>query len=223
AAFNKVLSQRIFEEAGVLVPRTVVVRSHSFDVGRTVELLGGYPLVVKPACEGSSIGVVLAGDEPALKEGVAQALTFGGDVLIQEHVQGREMTVGILGQAPLPVVEVVAEKSFFDFEAKYQARTTRYDVPARLSEPLAAIVQAEALKAYRALGCDGFGRADVILTQDHRPFVLEVNTIPGFTQTSLLPKAARAAGLDFSKLCLTLVDMSYGKKKTAVETADHKS
>ncbi|NLE65089.1 MAG: UDP-N-acetylmuramate--L-alanine ligase, partial [Elusimicrobia bacterium] len=85
AAFNKVLSQRIFEEAGVLVPRTVVVRSHSFDVGRTVELLGGYPLVVKPACEGSSIGVVLAGDEPALKEGVAQALTFGGDVLIQEH------------------------------------------------------------------------------------------------------------------------------------------
>jgi D-alanine-D-alanine ligase len=124
------------------------------------------------------------------------------------------LTVGILGAQVLPVVEIrAAENAFFDFQAKYKSKTTEYIVPAVLDLEVSVRVQAEALKAYKALGCEGFGRVDVLLDEKNEPYVLEINTIPGFTATSLLPKAARAAGMDFTQLCLTLVDMAYGKKK----------
>ena len=178
-----------------------------------VHELGGFPVVVKPACEGSSIGVALATDEASFREAFRTALGFGRDVIVQEYIRGRELTVGILGHCPLPIVEVCAQADFFDFQAKYQSTMTNYVVPAGLPVPVAQAVQAEALKAYKALGCEGFGRVDVLIDQYNTPFILEINTIPGFTATSLLPKAAKAAGLDFQQLCLTLIEMAYGKKK----------
>ena len=217
AAFNKCVAQKLFELAHVMTPVTVVAGGgQGFDPHDVVLNLGGFPVVVKPACEGSSIGVTLASDHASFKAAMDKAYGYGRDILIQQYIRGRELTVGILGEKALPVVEVCAgaENPIFDFQAKYQSDTTRYIVPAQLAPELAGRVQAEALKAYRALGCEGYGRVDVLLKEDGELYVLEVNTIPGFTSKSLFPKAAREAGIDFTQLCLTLVDMAYGKKKT---------
>ena len=215
AGFNKCVAQRLFEAKGVPTPRTYVVGSpDQFDPDEAEKLLGAYPLVVKPACEGSSIGVAVAGDRDGLVKAAAIAFGYGREILIQECIRGRELTVGILDQTPLPIVEVVAQNPFFDFQAKYQDQRTQYKVPADLPADIAVRVQSEALNAYRALGCEGFGRVDVMLDGVDCAYVLEVNTIPGFTATSLLPKAARAAGVDFQRLCIMLIEMAYGKKKT---------
>ncbi|MBF0122895.1 MAG: UDP-N-acetylmuramate--L-alanine ligase [Candidatus Omnitrophica bacterium] len=221
-AFNKCLSQERFEIKGIRTPKTVVVKANvPFDLSSLTGGLGGYPLVVKPACEGSSIGVNLAKDEGELLSGIQKAWEYGPDVLVQECIRGRELTVGILGVTPLPIVEICGQHPFFDFQAKYKDQTTQYFVPAKLSADVARSVQLEAVKAYEALGCEGFGRVDVLLDEKNVPFVLEINTIPGFTAKSLLPKAARAAGLDFQQLCLTLVEMAYGKKKTDSSIRQH--
>ncbi len=216
AAFNKCVTQKILDEYKVSTPATVMVNAQTpFDIDQVVSRLGGFPVVVKPACEGSSIGVNLARDRGELAAAFSKAAAYGDDIVIQQFVKGRELTVGILGVNPLPIVEIKSadDHAFFDFQAKYQSQMTQYIVPAQLSDATASAVQQEALKAYHALGCEGFGRVDVLLDKDERPYVLEINTIPGFTATSLLPKAARAAGIDFTQLCLTLVDMAYGKKK----------
>jgi UDP-N-acetylmuramate--alanine ligase len=215
-AFNKCATQRVFEEQKVLTPATVMVNAHAaFDVDQVASRLGGFPVVVKPACEGSSYGVNLAKDRAELVQAVEKAAVYGDDIVIQQFIKGRELTVGILGVKPLPIVEIkpADDHNFFDFQAKYVNQTTQYIVPAQIAEDVASVVQREALKAYHAVGCEGFGRVDVLLGEDDKPYVLEINTIPGFTATSLLPKAARAAGIDFTQLCLTLVDMAYGKKK----------
>ena len=215
ASFNKCVSQKLFEAHKVRTPLTVMVSGlEGFDAQQAVALLGGFPVVVKPACEGSSIGVSLAGDQDSLAAALSKAYEYGKDIVIQQYVKGRELTVGIIGEQVLPVVEIRAtETAFFDFQAKYKSQATEYIVPAPLELSTSARVQAEALKAYKALGCEGFGRVDVLCGENDEPYVLEINTIPGFTATSLLPKAARAAGIDFTQLCLTLVDMAYGKKK----------
>ncbi len=217
AAFNKCVAQKLFEAAHVLTPVTVIPGgAQELDLHDVVLNLGGFPVVVKPACEGSSIGVSLAADHASFKAAMDKAYGYGRDILIQQYIRGRELTVGVLGDKTLPVVEVCAgaENPVFDFQAKYQSDTTRYIVPAQLPPETAGRVQAEALKAYHALGCEGYGRVDVLLKDDGELFVLEVNTIPGFTSKSLFPKAARESGIDFSQLCLTLLDMAYGKKKT---------
>jgi UDP-N-acetylmuramate--alanine ligase len=215
AAFNKCTAQKLFEAHQVLTPRTVMISGlEGFDAPQAAAHLGGFPLVVKPACEGSSIGISLATDQSSLTAALSKAYEYGQDVVIQQCIKGRELTVGILGFQVLPVVEIRAVgTAFFDFQAKYKNKTTEYLVPAPISAEVTGRVQAEALKAYKALGCEGFGRVDVLLGEQGEPYVLEVNTIPGFTATSLLPKAARSAGIDFTQLCLTLVDMAYGKKK----------
>jgi D-alanine--D-alanine ligase len=215
AAFNKCAAQKYFETHKVLTPQTITVNGlEGFDVQQAVSRLGGFPVVVKPACEGSSIGISVARDNASLLTALSEAHTYGSDIVIQQYIKGRELTVGILGTRVLPVVEIVTPgDGFFDFKAKYKSSDTRYHVPADLSLEAAARVQAEALKAYRALGCEGFGRVDVLWGDDGHPYVLEINTIPGFTATSLLPKAAAEAGIDFTLLCLTLIDMAYGKEK----------
>ncbi|NTV28470.1 MAG: UDP-N-acetylmuramate--L-alanine ligase [Candidatus Omnitrophica bacterium] len=214
AAFNKGVAQRLFEARGVPTPATYVVNGpDQLDLPAIEKALGGYPLVVKPACEGSSIGIELAHDREGLASAAAKAFQLGPDLVVQEFIRGRELTVGVLGQTPLPIVEIRAQNSFFDFQSKYQDQRTQYIVPAEIPADIADSVRAAALNAYRALGCEGFGRVDVLLDETDRALVLEVNTIPGFTSSSLLPKAAKAAGMDFRQLCLKLVEMAYGKKK----------
>lgn len=205
-AMDKIVSRRLFVREGLHVPRYVVVKK-----GRRCPFAVGWlkaPLVVKPSAQGSSIGISFVADRGDLPRAIAEAHRYGEDVLVEEFVRGRELTVSILNGLPLPVVEIRPKKDFFDYEAKYHKGLTDYIVPASLEERLAGRIQADALKAYRALGCRHLSRVDVILKDERTPYVLEVNTIPGMTETSLLPKAAAAAGMNFVQLCRSLVEMA---------------
>ena len=175
--------------------------------------LQSLPVVVKPATEGSSIGVQLVIRQEEIGPAVEAARKYSDQVLIESYIQGREMTVGILDQRALPVIEIRPRNGFFDFSAKYQAGMTEYIVPAEIPEVTADVLQKTALQAFRLLGCSDMARVDFILTEDLTPYVLEVNTIPGFTATSLLPKAAKQIGLSFSELCFQLIELAYEKKK----------
>lgn len=212
-AFNKILSQRAFKQAGLPVPAHVIIED-----GRLLEFKNAWgqikstPLFVKAACEGSSIGVYLVRHpsewEPALKK----ALEFGPYVIVEQFIRGREVTAGVFGLEPLPLVEIVSKSSFFDFTAKYQKGLTQYVVPADLSESLTKKIQSIALRAHEVLGCEGFSRVDIRLDADNYPYILEINTIPGFTETSLFPKAAGVAGYSFLAVCEKLLDIAYDKK-----------
>jgi len=173
----------------------------------------GLPLVVKPANHGSSIGLSLLESEEQLPAAMELAFKFDEHIIIQEYVFGRELTVGILDESALPVIEIIPNNKFFDFAAKYQDSLTQYIIPAVLNPAVALKIQQAALRAHQLLGCYGCSRVDIILTQDGCPYILEVNTIPGMTSTSLLPKAAKIAGIDFSQLCLKLLELAYEKTK----------
>jgi D-alanine-D-alanine ligase len=205
-AMDKIVSRRRFAGAGLHVPRSVVVRR-----GRRCPLKIKWlkaPFVVKPSAQGSSIGISFVADRKDLAAAMAEAHRYGEDVLVEEFIRGRELTVSILNDRPLPAVEIRPKKGFFDFEAKYHKGLTDYIVPALLDQRLAARIQVDSLKAYRALGCRHLSRVDVILKDEKTPYILEVNTIPGMTETSLLPKAAAAAGMNFVQLCRSLVEMA---------------
>ncbi len=200
-AMNKVESRRLFEAAGLPVPRARVCgpgpppRKSPFP----------YPVVVKPAREGSSIGLSLVGGPGEFQEAVDRAREHDSEILIEEYIPGRELTAGVLDDRPLPLVEIRPSSPFFDFEAKYVPGRSAFQVPARLPDRSSRRIQQLGLAAHRVLGCFSFSRADIILGPGGRPYLLEVNTIPGFTATSLLPQAAAAAGVDFAALCRRLL------------------
>lgn len=168
-----------------------------------------YPLVVKPTNQGSSLGVSIVEAPGELERAITDAGRYDSRILIEEFVAGHELTVGVLGEEPLPVVEIRPRQPFFDYTAKYTAGVTDYLVPAILPPATAARVQAAGLAAHRALGCRHLSRTDLILTHREEPVVLEVNTIPGFTPTSLLPKAAACGGCSYEELCERIVMMAW--------------
>ncbi len=203
---DKVASRHRFEAAGLAVPRWHVLdRLNSLP---TLPAGWSYPLVVKPATQGSSLGVSIISRQQDLAAAVAEAARFSTSIILEEFIRGREVTVGILGDEPLPVVEIRPHQPFFDFTAKYTPGSTEYLVPAPLPESVARAAQAMGLAAHRALGCRHLSRADILLRHDTVPVLLEVNTIPGFTPTSLLPKAAACIGLPYDALCERLVLMA---------------
>ena len=132
---------------------------------------------------------------------------------MEQFIEGRELTVGILADEALPVIEICPKEGFFDFTAKYQKGLTEYIVPAVFEDETAKRVQQAALKTYQAVGCRDFARVDVMLNKNNSPYVLEINTIPGFTSTSLLPKAAKCRGYEFADLCIKLIKLAYEKEK----------
>ncbi|MBF0479585.1 MAG: D-alanine--D-alanine ligase [Candidatus Omnitrophica bacterium] len=212
-SLNKVLSHMIFTQNGIKSPDYISLhQGDDFSADEIIKKLGGlFPLVVKPACEGSSIGVYFAVSKEALIGAIESSWSFGDQVLIERFIRGRELTVGILGDSCLPVIEIRPKRDFFDYTAKYQKGLTDYLIPAPIPEDVAVKVQQLALSAHKALGCADVSRVDVMLDQNNNAYVLEINTIPGFTETSLLPKAARQSGMDFQSLCLRLTEMAYGK------------
>ncbi len=173
----------------------------------------GFPLVIKPANHGSSIGLTLLENELQLPAAIELAFKFDEHIIIQQYISGRELTVGILDETALPVIEIIPHNKFFDFAAKYQDSLTQYIIPAVLDQRIALEIQQVALKAHKLLGCSGCSRVDIILTPGGAVYILEVNTIPGMTSTSLLPKAAKIVGIDFSRLCLKLLELAYAKTK----------
>ena len=203
---DKVASRQRFEAAGLCVPRWGVMETGR----RSVRLPAGiaYPIVVKPISEGSSLGVSMVGRSEQLALALAEAGRYGARVLIEEFIRGRELTVGILGEEALPVIEIRPTHPFFDFTAKYTPGSTDYLVPAPIDAQAASAAQAAARTAHAALGCRHLSRTDLILSQDGRMVVLEINTIPGFTPMSLLPKAAACFDLSYDALCERLALMA---------------
>ena len=200
-AFDKIASKRKFDEAGVPNAKWEILTSGSQS---TIPL----PLVAKPPREGSSVGVHIIHRQEELAPALEDCFSRDSEVLIEEFVSGRELTVGIVGGQALPVVEIVPKVDFYSFENKYTKGNSDYFCPARLDDATTRSVQAAALAAHQALGLKIYSRVDVLLDADNNPFVLEVNTIPGMTETSLLPKAAAVVGLDFASLCEEIAGIS---------------
>lgn len=214
---DKIASRQRFVQAGLHVPRWRALPSGS----REYEWTDGwrYPLVVKPSAQGSSIGVCIVQRRESLPAALEEAGRHGPTVLVEEFVQGRELTVGVLGEQVLPVIEVIPKTAFFDFTAKYTAGMTDYQVPAALEPSLATLAQEAGLRAHQAAGCRHFSRTDLILDAHGRAVVLEVNTIPGLTPTSLLPKAAGCVGVSYDALCEQLVQMAWHGSPHAAPSA----
>jgi D-alanine-D-alanine ligase len=213
-ALNKALAQDIFQKNNIPVPPYVTLSCEEMSQRKSLmDEISFFPVVVKPAQEGSSIGVTLVSGPQTLEEAMRKAWQYGDRILIERYIKGKELTVGILGQEALPVIEIRPQRPFFDFTAKYSAGMTDYIVPATLTGEVSRELQKTALRAHRILGCEDLSRVDFMLAEDNTPYVLEVNTIPGFTATSLLPKAAKAIGTDFDRLCVRLLGLAYGKKK----------
>jgi D-alanine-D-alanine ligase len=208
-AMDKIASRRIFEKGGLKVPKYSWIEKSKRP--KNYNHLN-FPLVIKPATHGSSIGLSIVDKEANLEKAMELAFTYDERIIIEEYVKGRELTVGILDETALPVIEIIPKKAFFDFEAKYQPGLTEYVVPAKLKVNIAQKVKTAGLSAHKLLGCFGCSRADIILNEDNLPVVLEVNTIPGLTSTSLLPKAAKTIGIEFPQLCLKLIELAYEKK-----------
>ncbi|MFH0807835.1 MAG: D-alanine--D-alanine ligase [Elusimicrobiota bacterium] len=208
-AMNKIFSKEIFDFNKILTPEwTVISKTQTKDNNLRVESLG-YPLVVKPATQGSAIGVTIAKNNAEFKKGLRLALKFDDQILVEEYIPGKELTVGILGNKVLPVVEIVPIKGkFYDFKAKYAKGGSKHIVPAKLDKETTKLVQAAAKKAFDAVGCKAVARIDFRLTPDNKPYILEINTLPGLTQTSLLPDAAKAAGFSFLEMVLEIIKSS---------------
>ncbi|MDD3375727.1 MAG: D-alanine--D-alanine ligase [Candidatus Omnitrophica bacterium] len=212
-AINKILTYQILEEHGVLVPPHVAFSSQADDYLEIItEKFNGCPVVVKPCSEGSSIGISIITNYNNLNDAVKRAFCYDSEVIVEQYIPGKEFTAGILGAQALPVVEIRPKNDFFDFSAKYESGTTDYIVPAEIDSVLSEEIKDIAQKVHYALGCSDLSRVDFILDKNNKPYVLELNTIPGMTATSLLPKAALASGIDFIQLCLTIVNFSYGEK-----------
>jgi len=216
-AMNKLLSKHLFERAGLTVPPYSVVQSgEAVDVNSVVSQLG-LPLVVKPVETGSSVGMSIVRDRSSLVDAVAEALEFGATAMIEGLITGTEITCGVLGNQDLealPLIEIIPGENheFFDFDAKYQPGATQEICPARLDARLTQQAQACALSAHKALHCQGYSRTDMIL-KDDTFFVLETNTIPGMTATSLFPQSALAAGMSFGQLLDRLIELGMDARR----------
>jgi len=206
-AFDKILSKEKFVAAGVPTPLSQEVSSTD-PSAVTLEL----PVCVKPPREGSSVGVHIVHDQTQLDAAFIDAAKYGETTLVENFIDGKELTVGVLGDQVFPIVHISPEDGFYDINNKYpwleSKGKTNYFCPAELSDEVTASVQKAALAAHQSLGIDVYSRVDVLLDGQDRPWVLEVNTIPGMTESSLLPKAAAAAGIDFPELCSQIALLS---------------
>lgn len=203
-AFDKIASKKRFVAAGVPTAKWEIVAKGD---APTLSL----PFVVKPPREGSSVGVHIVQDTVALDAALEDCFARDTEVLVEEFVQGKELTVGVVGDEAFPVVEIVPKVDFYSYENKYTKGASEYFCPARLYADTTARVQAAALAAHRSLGLEVYSRVDVLLDAQGNPYVLEVNTIPGMTETSLLPKGAAAVGVNFAQLCERIAALSLAK------------
>jgi len=206
-ALDKFASREKFKNARLTVPECKLVRKGENVTANEIS----FPCVIKPRFEGSSIGLSVVFSEDNFSEGINKAFMFADEVLVEKFIHGRELTVGIMDQTALPIVEIITKQGVYDFIAKYESDETKYRVPAALEGKLYSEIQQVGVKAHESLGCGGFSRVDLILSDEEKIFVLEVNTIPGLTEKSLLPMAAKAVDLDFCSLC---VKMLYALLKT---------
>ncbi len=208
-AFDKDMAKHVLRDAGVPVPDWIMAPA---DIA-TVTTRPGFPCIVKPSNEGSSVGLSLVRDPAKLAEAIALAGRYDNDVMIEQFVPGRELTVGVLGDRAFPVIEIIAKHELFDYECKYTPGMAE-EFPAELPPDLATALQDAALRAHRALKLGGYSRIDFRVDESHGIFCLEANTLPGMTPGSLIPKGARAAGLGFADLCESICRLALARPGT---------
>ncbi|CAN2046729.1 D-alanine--D-alanine ligase [Candidatus Magnetomoraceae bacterium gMMP-1] len=210
-AMDKVISKRLYESAGLKVPPYMVInKGESWNAQDCIKHIG-LPLVLKPVQGGSSVGMSIISSEADFEKAVKKAFKYDNRLLLETYISGTEITGGVIGNdelEALPLIEIIPDKQyeFFDYQAKYTPGATQEICPARLNEKFTGLAQECAKKAHNALSCLGYSRTDMIL-KDDQLFILETNTIPGMTPTSLLPQAAEAAGMDFSQLLDQLIKL----------------
>lgn len=211
-AFDKVLSKERFVEHGVPTSPFDVLTATS---GVTLEREFTPPVVLKPVCQGSSVGLQFVDHVADFDRQLKEALIYGDRILMEPKINGREITVGILADEALPIVEIRPKEGAYDYRNKYTVGATEYFCPAEFSEETTSRIQSAALAAYRSLGCRDYARVDLMVPPNEQPLVLEVNTLPGMTETSLLPKAAAAKGISYEELCQRMVDLALNRAAVA--------
>ena len=208
--FDKVLTKKFFIAGNVPTPQ-----SETIAPGEMPTL--PVPCVIKPPCEGSSVGVHIVHEAAELPSAVADAAKYGKEILVEEYIKGKELTVAIFNGEALPVVHICPRSGFYDMNNKYPSLYggvgSDYICPADITPEETAAVQAAAVAAYKALNVEVYGRVDVLLTDDGKPYVLEINTIPGMTSVSLFPKAAAAAGISYGQLCTRIAEVSLNQPR----------
>ncbi len=207
-AMDKAMSKRIFLHAGVPTPRWTTCRPGERPGAAALDACGSLPLVVKPNEEGSSVALTIVADEAALEPALELAGRHGEVILLEEYVPGRELTVAVIEDEALPVVEICPKTGYYDYVNKYTPGKTDYYCPADLPEPLARRVRALGVSAALALGCTGVSRVDFRLSPQEVPYCLEVNTIPGMTPTSLVPMAAKAVGMTYGDVVSRALELA---------------
>jgi len=205
-AMDKLRTKQVWASLGLPMGDYAVIR----DAAELPAVLAEHdlPLFVKPGAEGSSIGVTKVETPDQLNDAYEKAAEFGGPVLAERFISGPEVTISLLGHEALPAIRLETPRTFYDYEAKYESDTTLYQCPSGLDPDLEASLQALSLEAFRALDCSGWGRVDLMLDEQMNPYLLEVNTIPGMTDHSLVPMAARTAGMTFPELVIRILETS---------------
>ncbi len=213
-AFDKLQSKKAFDSAGVPSPRWEVIRANERPTLSP-------PIVIKPPRQGSTVGVQIVKSVDRLESALTEAAKFDRELLIEEFVAGRELTIGILGARALPILEIIPKGGFYDFNNKYPflnpqgGGAAQHVCPAKIDDALTKRIQELALNAFRSLGLRVYGRVDVLLPENDEPSVLEVNTIPGMTEASLLPEAAAVAGISYPDLCMRIIELSRAREEAA--------
>jgi len=209
-SMDKIRTKQVWSSLGLPTPRYVRI-SPTDDVVAAARTLG-LPLIVKPACEGSSVGISRVFDEADLEHAVALAARYPGELLMEQLIEGDEYTVGILEDEALPTIRIVPAGEYYDYHAKYVAEDTQYICPG-LTGAAETEMRKLALQAFRSVGCSGWGRVDLMRDRNNRNYLLEVNTAPGMTSHSLVPKAARAIGIEFDELVWRVLETSFRNER----------
>ena len=197
---NKIISKMVFKNHGLLVGPYLVVDTRKQEQLNEVPSIMAYPVVVKPSSEGSSVGVSLVYTHEELRPAADLAFQYDQEILVEKYIRGKEVQVGVLGDRALGAIEIVPKNVFYDYESKYKPGMSDHFFPARIDKEAYEQVLEAGLQAHRALGCRGYSRADFIIDEGGAPYILEVNTLPGMTATSLLPDIARGTGISFPDL-----------------------
>ena len=205
SCMDKVITKRVLRDAGISTPACLIVNKKESGIKEKIMERFSLPVVIKPASQGSSIGVEIVKEENQLDEALANAFKYSRDILVEEFIGGKELTVSMMQKdgevVALPVIHIAPHSGMYDYHSKYTKGATEYICPADLDEETTKKVQEISKQAYEVLGCSGVARADVMLDEEGNGYVLEINTVPGMTATSLVPKAAAAAGISFPELC----------------------
>lgn len=214
-AIDKIMTKKLLTFSGIPTPQYMFINRYELasndNIIAHIKSTLGLPVVIKAPTQGSSIGITFVHREEDIIPGIRLALEYDDEVLIEEMIPGMEVTASILGNrnpVVLPLVEIVSATGIYDYKAKYTAGMSDHIIPARLPEELQKSIQQIAIQTYKAIGCRGLSRVDFIISQDLKPYVLEVNTMPGMTATSLYPDAGRAAGLEFPDLVAKIVELA---------------